>query len=128
MRFVYAIAFIGDEFVMVKHRHRAWEMPGGRVDEGEEDGDAIIREFREETGMNFIPVSRESVEGGAVFFGTADGECRQTSAEISEVGLFEELPGELSFPLVEYESMIKLAREMLKKYINRETIGDSSPT
>ena len=35
-KFAYVIAFKGDKFVMVRHKERAWEMPGGRLQRGED--------------------------------------------------------------------------------------------
>jgi len=126
--FVYAIAFVGNRFVMVRHKARAWEMPGGRIAKEERPIDAIIREFDEETGMSFEPISSIRVEGGEVFFGVASGEPLLESEEISEVAFFDELPHELSFQKVEYEKMLQEAVMALKKYINGEPIGGISPT
>ena len=67
MSFVYAIAFIRKKFVMVRHfRRRSWEMPGGEVNEGETPEEAIEREFREETGMEFEPISTRPIDGGTL--------------------------------------------------------------
>ncbi len=57
-KFVYVIAFNGDRFVMVRHRERAWEMPGGRLLKGETHEQAAVREFFEETGMSIEIIGR----------------------------------------------------------------------
>ena len=116
--FAYAIAFQGDMFVMVRHRARAWEMPGGRLEPGETHEQAAVREFSEETGMALEPVGELEVEGGRVIVGLVHSRCCSPAppAEISEVRLFRELPGELSFPLVEYEEMLVQAKQVVETF------------
>lgn len=111
MRWVYAIAFEGESFLMIYNPKRGgWEMPGGRVEEGEDSDTAARREFREETGQEFLPVAAMQNGEGAVFAGElvrtgATGEMR--------FELFTELPRELAFPEVEYLAQIAWARKRL---------------
>ena len=131
-RFVYVIAFRGDSFLMVRHKTRKWEMPGGRVIDAESYEDAARREFLEETGapltdlIGEIEIDREE---GRVYVGFAGRRTNcELSAEIAEVKEFSELPGELSFPLVEYRSMLDQAKmkvESFKK--NKAIVRTASP-
>jgi 8-oxo-dGTP pyrophosphatase MutT (NUDIX family) len=116
--FAYAIAFQGAAFVMVRHRGRAWEMPGGRLEAGESFEQAAVREFSEETGMALEPVGMLEVEGGKVVVGLVHSRCCSPSLsdEIAEVRMFEELPWELSFPLVEYQGMLVQARGIVETF------------
>ncbi len=126
--FAYVIAFSGDEFVMVRHRGRAWEMPGGRLEPGETHGQAAAREFSEETGMALEPVGSIDVEGGKVIVGLVHSRCCAPSPSdpIAEARLFRELPEELSFPLVEYRAMLVQARSMIESF-KRVKIIDGLP-
>ncbi|MDP7002649.1 MAG: NUDIX domain-containing protein [Candidatus Thalassarchaeaceae archaeon] len=40
-----------DQWVMVRHKDRGWELPGGQLVEGETEDFAALRELYEETGM-----------------------------------------------------------------------------
>jgi 8-oxo-dGTP diphosphatase len=112
--YVYVIAFRDDEFLMVRHARRAWEMPGGKVNPGERPEDAAAREFREETGhavAGLRIIEREP--GGLVYMGELGPELAEKpdAREIAAVAMFRKLPAELSFPLVEYERMLAAARK-----------------
>ncbi len=129
-KFAYVIAFKGDKFVMVRHRDRAWEMPGGRLEKGEDFEQAAIREFFEETGMSLeiIGKMRATKPGGKVFVGIARETLTSKPAEwnITAVEEFSELPAELSFPEVEYRILLAHARRLLEKYKKKKPIGDSA--
>ena len=58
----------GSGWIMVKHKERGWELPGGLVKNGEEEDEAALREFFEEVGLLGIAKSldRGLVEGGCV--------------------------------------------------------------
>ena len=126
--FVYVVAFDGDMFVMVRHRERAWEMPGGRVEPGETRSAAAEREFEEETGLVADLIDRYDLEGGSVFFGVVRGDrrARAPSAEIAEVRLFDKLPPQLSFPMVEYGHVLAIARRVVENFKRGKGIGASA--
>ncbi len=70
MSFVYAIAFSGRRFLMVYNpRRHGWEMPGGRMEADETPEQAVVREFREETGQGFRPRTKVPFRDGHVFAG-----------------------------------------------------------
>jgi len=124
--FAYVLAFAGDRFVMVRHRERAWEMPGGRLRKGEDFEQAALREFSEETGMRLRIISGRPMGGGMVFAGLAEGEPRRgPSGEVLEAGLFSELPGKLSFPLVEYSQMLAWAKAAVETFKRGKGIDGS---
>ncbi|WP_424359311.1 NUDIX domain-containing protein [Methanocella sp. MCL-LM] len=113
--YAYVIAFSGHQFLMVRHARRAWEMPGGKLEPGETPEAGAAREFREETGYEVHSLKvLEREESGLVYLGELGPrlETVPDAKEIAEVRLFDELPAELSFPLVEYQRMLAAARRM----------------
>lgn len=119
-KFAYVIAFNGDRFVMVRHRSRAWEMPGGRLLPNETHEQAAVREFFEETGMSIEIIGKLRIDrkGGRVFVAFVNGQVARgpTEYNIKEVREFDSLPDRLSFPLVEYETMLAQARLIVKTF------------
>ena len=126
-KFAYVIAFSDDKFIMVRHKERAWEMPGGRLQKGEEYEQAAVREFFEETGMTVEIIGRvpESRSYGRVFVGLVRARLlpKAPDLKIAEVREFSQLPGELSFPEVEYRKMLARALVISETFKRRKGIG-----
>jgi 8-oxo-dGTP diphosphatase len=97
-----------------------WALPGGRMDPGETVEQTIVREVKEETGLDVIIVRKvgEYVEKGVKddvdyeYYPTCfvvkpvGGEIKKQESEIQEINLFNlnELPKPLAFV---HEEMIK---------------------
>lgn len=84
-----------NEILLLYGPKRGWEIPGGRVEEGESLTAAVIRETREETGVeieiiNFCGVFQDvkrSVLSHLFLAKPIGGKCR-TSSESDEVGYY----------------------------------------
>lgn len=112
MTFVYAIAFCGNKFLMVHNPQRnGWEMPGGKVENGEGPNDAIIREFQEETGQAFEPLESTPHRQGTVFVGLL--RHREERGEM-RWELFPSLPADLAFPREEYQELLPWAQDVYR--------------
>ena len=97
-----------------------WALPGGRMDPGETVEQTIVREVKEETGLDVTVVRKigEYVEKGVkddveyeyyptcFLVKTVGGEIKRQESEIQEIQLFslKELPYPLAF---EHDKMIK---------------------
>ncbi len=111
MKFVYGIAFQDRSFLMVFNpKRKGWEMPGGAVEDGESDEEAMVREFKEETGLKFLPLASQVVGKGRIFAGRLAMEEGKGEMKWS---FFEDLPSLLSFPEVEYRELVKWGRRQL---------------
>jgi ADP-ribose pyrophosphatase YjhB (NUDIX family) len=69
------------------HRGR-WSLPGGRIEAGESPEQAVVREVREETGLEVVPgrpIGRVTIPGDGVVFDVLDLACDLTDATAAPV-------------------------------------------
>ena len=118
------IPFPSDKILLVKRRTMPfkgyWALPGGRVDPGETVEQTIVREVKEETGLDVTVVSKigeyheQGVQNGAEYdyypacflVKVVGGEIMRQESEIEEVKLFslDDVPAALAF---EHAQMLK---------------------
>lgn len=108
------------EILLINGPKRGWEIPGGRVEEGESITFAVVRETKEETGIdieiiNFCGVFqdvKESICSNLFLARPIGGEFR-TSSESYEIGYF---PIEEALAKVNWNSI----KEQIKHCVNRK--------
>jgi len=118
------IPFPTNKILLIKRSTRPfvgyWALPGGRMDPGETIDQTVIREVKEETGVDIkiISVIGEYIEKGVKddidyeYYPTCfevepiGGELKKQDSEVKEIQLFilDDLPNPLAF---EHEKMIK---------------------
>lgn len=112
-RTAYCVAIKDGKFLMVRNPKRnGWEMPGGKIEEGETVEEAAKRECLEESGYEVEVVAKRNIgycDVCACVLKERVADCEMESQ------LFEELPSELSFDTDEYESVIAWAKESMKQ-------------
>src|SRR4030043_1215020 len=113
-----------DKILLIKRRtvpfRDYWALPGGRVDPGETVEQTMVREVKEETGLDVAIVSKigdyheQGVQDGVEYdyypacflVKTVGGEIKKQESEIEEIKLFSlsEVPEAMAF---EHAQMIK---------------------
>ena len=80
-----------------------WGIPGGFLNRGEQPGDTLRREIREETGLEIENIKLANVRTlerhiEIIYTGSAVGEAVVSSREITELAWFQldEMPAEMS--------------------------------
>jgi 8-oxo-dGTP diphosphatase len=113
-----------DKILLIKRRtvpfRDYWALPGGRVDPGETVEQTMVREVKEETGLDVAIVSKigdyheQGVQDGVEYdyypacflVKTVGGEIKKQESEIEEIKLFSlsDIPRTMAF---EHAQMIK---------------------
>lgn len=114
-------------FVMVKHRNRFWEFPGGRVQKGETSKETAARELFEETGLkgqHWVDIG--PLPGKRIDFFTcqAHGKTRIDPQEILEARVFNAPPLDLSFPKEEIFELLRRAGYRPKAKVNYDLAAE----
>ncbi|MCJ7762870.1 NUDIX hydrolase [Candidatus Bathyarchaeota archaeon] len=118
------IPFPNDKILLIKRATMPfkdyWALPGGRLDPGETVEQTVVREVKEETGLNVAVICKvgeyheQGVQGGVEYdyypacflVKIVGGEIKKQESEIEEIQLFSlsKLPDVLAF---EHAVMIK---------------------
>lgn len=118
-------------WIFVKNRdRRAWEMPAGHREKGEDINETACRELAEETGalrFNIIPLCDYSVTEnghtgyGRLFYARAEELGPLQDPEVGEIKVFADLPEQLSHSEIQ-SALFRRAME----YIRREPKGKNN--
>ncbi len=110
-RTAYCVAFDGDRFLMVHNpRRNGWEMPGGKLEDGETAEAAAARECLEESGYEVEIVATRDI--GYCDVCSARVVAKRSEGEM-RAEFFDTIPEELAFDRSEYETVIPWARGTL---------------
>ena len=100
-------------WIMVKNRSRGWELPGGRIGQGEAPEEAALRELYEETGAlgTAKAIDSDLIEGGDVVLVEIDipvspDPWKSMDDSIEEVGWCLEVPDNSAWGRDEIERII----------------------
>lgn len=111
LKFAVIMARYNRKWIFVKHKLRStWEIPGGHRENNEDINTTASRELVEETGakdFKITPVCIYSVNRGGIesfgqlFYSEIESLDELPYSEIGEIRLFDTLPENLTYPLIQ---------------------------
>ena len=111
LKFAVIMARYKEKWVFVKHNLRStWEIPGGHREKNEDMNTTASRELVEETGAKdfkmtpvcIYSVNKDGIESfGQLFYSEIESIEDLPSSEIGEIRLFDKLPENLTYPLIQ---------------------------
>ncbi len=111
------------KWILVKHKERnTYEIPAGHIEAGEDPSFTAKRELYEETGatdfslkfLSYYTITKHGkTAGGYLFFAEVHELSKLPDYEISNIGLFDFLPDEQTYPLIQ-----PVLLDYVQKYIN----------
>ena len=99
-----------DKWILSKHKKRTtWETQGGHIEAGETPLSAAKRELFEESGISdaeiypvcdYLGYDSKGSANGVVFLAAVHSLGKMPESEMKEIGFFDELPPDLTYPNV----------------------------
>lgn len=140
LEFAVIISRSQGKYVFCKHRERnTYEIPGGRREEGESIFETANRELKEETGAliyDIKPVCVYSVTGktrvnktgeesfGMLYYAEIEKFSDMPDSEIERIELFDEIPAEQTYPLIQPKLIEELKRREKMMIQNEQKNND----
>lgn len=110
LKYVVVCSFFRGKILLSRHALRdTWETQGGHIEPGETALEAAKRELYEESGVvdaslypvcDYLGYNSQRQSNGAVFFADVHSLGNLPESEMKEVGIFDALPENLTYPNV----------------------------
>ena len=111
LKYAVICSFFNNKLLLVRHKHRSsWEIPGGSREKDESILSTAKRELKEETGAiefklialsEYYVLRNKDKSYGRLFYSNISRLQDDLFYEIEEVKLFEKLPKNLTYPIIQ---------------------------